>query len=109
MKILMPEKKVRKRILLLILILSILVFLFSNRNFRTLMTLQKEKKRLQRYLGVAKEENKELKRKLEMYKTDPGYLEDLAREKLGMIKPGEVKYKFIDIDEFGGKDKDKKR
>ncbi len=105
MKILMPEKRVRKRILLLILILSILVFLFSNRNFRTLMTLQKEKRRLQRYLELAKEENKELKKRLEMYKSDPGYLEDLAREKLGMIKPGEVKYKFIDAEEFGTKKK----
>lgn len=108
MKILMPEKKVRKRILLLILILSILVFLFSNRNFRTLMTLQKEKKRLQRYLEVAREENKELKKKLEMHKNDPGYLEDLAREKLGMIKPGEIKYKFIDVEEFETKGKKKR-
>jgi len=103
MKILMPEKKMRKRILLLVLILSILVFLFSNRNFRTLVTLQKEKNRLQRYLELSKEENRELKKRLEMYKNDPAYLEDLAREKLGMIKPGEVKYKFIDAKEFGVK------
>ena len=105
MKILMPERRARKRILLLILILSILVFLFSNRNFRTLINLQKEKRRLQRYLEVAREENAELKKRLEMYKNDPGYLEDLAREKLGMIKPGEVKYKFIDAEEFGAKEK----
>lgn len=100
MKIEFPEKKIRKRIFITVIVLIIIIFFFGNKNFRSLLALHKEKKRLAQYLDVLKDENADIKEKIEMYKNDPEYLEDLAREKLGMIKQGEIKYKFINIDKF---------
>lgn len=39
-------------------------------------------------------ENRTLKREIEQLKTDPIYIERLARKELGMIRPGEVIYRI---------------
>ncbi len=49
---------------------------------------------LQEELVNLKEENRRLREEIHTLKTDPGAIERVAREDLGMIKHGEVLYRF---------------
>ena len=46
---------------------------------------------LVRRIEAIKSENKQLENEIERLKTDPGEIEKIAREELGMVKPGEHK------------------
>ena len=60
-----------------------------------ILLLKKEITELRAQIDEMVKENDNLKEEIHNMKNDPGYFEDLAREKLGLIKPGEIKYKFI--------------
>ena len=47
------------------------------------------------------EENAELKGEIETLRGDPRTLERIAREELGLVKPGETVYEFIEEEEDG--------
>jgi len=96
MRISIQKKRIHKKVLMLIVIIGALVFLFVNKNFQTLINLRKEIARLKQKLVGLEEENRRLKEELEAVKNDPEYMESLARKELGLIKPGETKYKFIE-------------
>ena len=78
-----------------IILLGILFFLFTNKNFRMILLLKKEINELKVQIDEMEKENEKLRNEVHNMKHDSGYFEDLAREKLGLIKPGEIKYKFI--------------
>jgi len=96
MRISIQKKRIHKKVLMLIVIIGALVFLFANKNFQTLINLRKEIARLKEKSVGLEEENRRLKEELEAVKNDPEYMESLARKELGLIKPGETKYKFIE-------------
>jgi cell division protein FtsB len=79
--------------------IGLLIFLFANKNFQTLLILNKEIAQLRQRMAGLKEKNRELEEELEAVKKDPEYFESLARKELGLIKPGEKKYKFIESEE----------
>lgn len=56
--------------------------------------LAKEKQKLEAEIEVLQDENRVLRQKLERLQSDPGYVEDEARRKLGLIKPGETVYRL---------------
>lgn len=56
---------------------------------RTAIKLEVEIKRL-------KEENEKISREVEALKHDPQMIEKVAREKLGLVRDGEIVYKYID-------------
>ena len=89
------KKRKIKRIIIAIVILIIFVFLFGNRNFRKLLVMSDEIKKLEQNIEKLKKENALLKQEMDEIKTNPEYFEYLARKKLGLIKPGELKYKLI--------------
>jgi len=99
MRISIHKKRVHRKILILIVIIGILIFLFANKNFQTLLILNKEITQLKQRITGLEEENKGLKEELEAMKNDPEYIEGLARRELGLIKPGETKYRFIEPQE----------
>jgi cell division protein FtsB len=99
MRISIHKKKIHRKILILIVIIGVLIFLFANKNFQTLLVLKKEIVQLKQRIAGQKEENRELEEELEAMKNDPEYFESLARRELGLIKPGETKYKFIESPE----------
>jgi len=99
MRISIQKKKVHRKIIILIVITGVIIFLFANKNFQTLLILKREIAQLkQRIIGL-EQENKGLKEELETMKNDPEYAESMARRELGLIKPGETKYKFIESQE----------
>ena len=46
----------------------------------------------------AQETLDQLKQQQEKLRTDPHYVERVAREEIGMAKPGEIVFKFVDDD-----------
>ena len=58
--------------------------------------LEREKIKLEDDIEMLKDENYILRQKLERIKTDPAYVEDEARKKLGLVRPGEVVYRLAE-------------
>ena len=56
--------------------------------------LAREKSRLEADNAALRDENLLLRRKIEHLLNDPGYVEDEARRKLGLIRPGETVYRL---------------
>jgi len=99
MRISIHKKRIHRKILILIVIIGVLIFLFANKNFQTLLILNKKIAQLKQRIEGLEEENKRLKEELEAAKNDPEYIENLARREFGLIKPGETKYKFLESPE----------
>ena len=80
-----------------ILVLVILAFtVFGDRGLLNLVRYQKERQELVAQAQKLREENEALRAEIEHLKTDPSYIERLAREELGMVKPGELVIQFSD-------------
>jgi len=58
--------------------------------------LQRREQRLQDEIRFEEEMLQLLKSKQEQLQNDPRFLERIAREELGLAKPGETVFKFID-------------
>ena len=56
--------------------------------------LEREKSRLEAENEALREENQLLRKKIDHLRHDPGYVEDEARKKLGLIRPGETVYRL---------------
>jgi len=88
--------------LVILLILGFTVFgdhglLNLARNRRQLQALKMEASRLEK-------ENEKLREEIWRLNNDADYIEQLAREELGMVKPGELVIKFSGADDSAGHD-----
>jgi len=83
----MAKKKIT--VLLAIIILAIIYL----PNFLRLNQLSEENRKLEEDISDLKKKNEELKKEIEKLETDPTYLEGVAREKLKMLRKGEIIYK----------------
>lgn len=59
---------------------------------KTNIKLEELKKKIQ----LLEKENMRIKKEIQQLKTDPYYTEKVIREELGLVKPGEKVYEFID-------------
>ena len=59
-----------------------------------LWRIEDESERLQARLVEVQEENRLLEREIRSLKNDPDYLERVARQELGMVREGEILYRF---------------
>ena len=87
----------RKRRLLFIAALAILIAVLSiggNRSLIRIYQMSKTRAELHREIGRLKQANRDLVQEVQSFKNDPGRVEAIAREELGLIKPGEVEYQF---------------
>ncbi len=80
-----PGKKLPA--LIAVFLLLYLLISFSTQ-FHKLFVLQKDIKEIERQLQELNIKNEELKRQLKQVQSD-AYIEQVAREKLGLVKPGE--------------------
>ena len=60
------------------------------RGFRDLTLVREREAELEQMIGDTETEIDRLERRIDRLRTDPVMLERLAREELGMIRPGEV-------------------
>ncbi|MFC1806907.1 septum formation initiator family protein [Candidatus Omnitrophota bacterium] len=82
----------KKRLLLLGIFVLLLIFLPG---YSKLQELKSKNKTLLSDVESLKEENAKLSRQVEKLETDPFYIEKKARDKMGIGKEGEIRYKFV--------------
>lgn len=83
----------KKGFLFVLSILILIVFLFNNKGFLKRLQLISEKKSIQEKIIESKAENEKLKKEIKNLQGDSETIEKIAREKYGMVKPGEKIYR----------------
>ena len=79
--------------ILILAIVSFLVYLFA-REISQVYALQKENDKVKLEGEELEMANDDLRKRIELIKTDKVYMEKVLREELGMIKTGEKIYRF---------------
>ncbi len=81
-----------------ILILSFFALLvhdiFGAHGFIAMRRTQKEIQQIRQQIGKLNDENKSLNEQVTSLKTDPKAIERIAREEMGLARPGEMIYKI---------------
>lgn len=78
---------------LLVIILIMLGYaVFGNRGVIRILQAEKQKEELQQRLDLLQQEQQQLREEIERLQHDKDYWEQLAREKLGMVREGELIY-----------------
>ncbi len=91
-------------ILIWIFITAILVFYFVYLPIITrYRDLKSEEERISAELIVLDEKIRALEEERDLLKNDAEYVEKVIRNEFGLVKPGEVIYKFIPKEEFAKK------
>lgn len=79
---------------IVISIYIIFSFVFSDLGLFKYFVMRGERDHLNNAISHLGSENKSLREEVTKLKTDPDYIESLARDKLGLVKEGETIYKF---------------
>lgn len=79
--------------ILILAVASFLVYLFA-REISQVYALHKENDKVKLEGKELEMANNELRKKIELIKTDKVFMEKIIREELGMIKTGEKIYRF---------------
>lgn len=84
--------------LVILLAAAALFLLFGTPTFWELIKRRQERSFLQNQLEQLKAENVHLQKQIKTLQKDPLAIERIARQELGMLKPGEIEYRFISPD-----------
>jgi cell division protein FtsB len=87
----------KRRILLLVLLLFLtVIFLafFGEKGILYLLRQQKELARIREMNMKLEEENQKLREEVRRLHHEKGYIEEVARKELGLVKEGEIIYQF---------------
>jgi cell division protein FtsB len=93
-----PPKAPEQRIIYIVLTVLFSFFLFTafgDRGFLHLWRLWQEKKRIDHENFLLQRENEILRDQARRLRRDDLYLEKVAREELGLARPGEIVYRFV--------------
>ena len=103
----LPYNENLKKIVKIALIVGILyIFLGDKGGLIRFIELKIEKNRLQNEIEQLIEENKKVREEIKALRTDKKFIERIARDELGLVKKGEIVYKFITVKE---KEKEKEK
>lgn len=90
-------KKKRRLILGVLLFMNgylLLSFFFSGMGFFKAIKMRKNYAAVQEDIRSLQRENKQLSQRIKGLKNDPLHIERLARDRLGLVKEGELIYEF---------------
>ncbi len=82
------------RVVVIFLLLLVAASVMGNRGLLQLYRMHQEKAALEREIGDLNAENAALADEVRALRTDPFRIEAIAREELGLVKPGELVYEF---------------
>ncbi|MEW6381003.1 MAG: septum formation initiator family protein [bacterium] len=84
------------RYILLILAVGLLVFsaLEGRYSLMRIYRFRKQRDQIKRDILQLSEENQALRKEIETLRSDPEYIARIAREDLGLAKPGEIIYRY---------------
>jgi cell division protein FtsB len=74
--------------------MAIGVLVYGGQSLAKVWTMKQEVEALERELVALRGETEALGGQIDRLRTDPDYVEQLARESLGMVKPGERVFKL---------------
>ena len=80
----------KKNLVVLVVIGLLIIFLPG---FSRLQKLRANNKSLKDEIARLHKENQDLEKQIELLETDPFYIEKKARDKMGIGKEGEIRYK----------------
>ena len=69
-------------------------FIFGDAGLLSYFKMQRTQDRLDHEIEELRRKNGELKKQIELLRSDPHYIEQIAREQLGLVKDGETIYQF---------------
>lgn len=79
---------------LLFILYFILSFIFGDMGLISHSRMKKNYQRIEQELESLSNENEKFRKEVEALKTDPHYIEKLARERLDLSKDGEIIYQY---------------
>ncbi len=80
-------------ICLLVFIVAMLGYaVFGSRGVLRILQAERQQQQLEKQLTVLQQEQQQLREEIERLRNDKEYWEQLAREKLGMVREGELIY-----------------
>jgi len=82
------------RYLLVFVVFMALIISFGNRGLVDNYKMREKLQDLQRANQDISDANGELKRSIMLLRSDPATIERIARDELGMVKPGDFVYRF---------------
>lgn len=86
----------KKRVALYLVALVVAAGAIFLPGFTELQKLREENEQLQKRIVLLRERNEELEKEILKIQQEPEYVEEKAREKLGIIRKGEIIYKGED-------------
>jgi len=89
----MKKKRILILIIIFLIVLGSLTFL-GEKGIFSLLRLRKEVIRIKEKNLQLEEENQKLKEEVKRLQSDKRYIEEVARRELGMVKEGEIIYRF---------------
>ncbi len=89
------------RILGLALITLLVHDVFGSHGFIAMRRTQREIEQMREQIGKLNDENKSMTDQVNSLKTDPKAIERIAREEMGLARPGEMIYKLPDSSKPG--------
>ena|SRR3989304_3074260 len=95
------ESRRRRRLILLtvtgfFLVYFIFSFTFGDAGLLSYFKMKRTKQELVHDIEQLHQRNTELRYEIEWLRSDPRYIEQMARERLGLVKDGEIIYQFND-------------
>ena len=99
------KDKVKKLLSALIMLSLAYYFLAGNRGLIRLVQMKTEKHRLVKEVARLEEENGRFIEEIRSLKYDLRSIERIAREDLGLVKKGEVVFRFVNINPETGREK----
>jgi cell division protein FtsB len=84
----------KKKVIFLVLAILLLGLIFIPGYLKT-RALLRENRQLERRIAEISQANKKMSQEYERLRSDPIYLEKVAREKLGVVREGEVIYQVL--------------
>ncbi len=81
-------------IFVLLLMALVAHVLFAEHGFLAMRRAQKEVEKLRQEIAQLNADNQKLSNEIQALKTDPKLIEKIAREEMGLARPGEMIYKL---------------
>ena len=82
------------RLAILFLLVLVVASVLGNRSLLRLYQMHRDRATLEREIEQLTAANATLADEVRHLRTDPGRVEAIAREELGLVKPGEIVYEF---------------
>jgi len=89
----------KKEIIFAGLIAVVILGIIYIPNYRKIKSLARENKELEKQIEQIEQANQRLSEEHRRLQSDPLYLENVAREKLGVARKGEIVYKVLPTEE----------